>query len=61
MNGYTHTKLDYLKAYYYISVATYSVMTLNYIFVIDTIAFNQIILMKRFYIIYYNFTYIEKF
>lgn len=52
MNGYTHTKLDYLKAYYYIRVTTYTVVILNYTFVIDTIAFNRLILMKPYFILF---------
>jgi len=52
MNGSTHIKLDYLKAYYYIIVATYTVVILNYIFSIDTIAFNRLILRKPYFTLF---------
>lgn len=52
MNGSTHTKLDYLKAYYYITMATYTVVILNYIFSIDTIAFNRLILRKPYFTLF---------
>jgi len=52
MNGSTHTKLDYLKAYYYISVATYTVVIIKYIFSIDTVAFNRLALRKLYFTLF---------